>query len=223
MTIQGNEFSVGTSTLVAIDGKIGIGTSNPTSTITVNGTLEFMSGGGIKWADGSVSVSATSGNRYLLLSSGSVSGVSNVSFANLQSSASYHLDIYAIKTTNGIPYLRFNNNTGSVYGYGNVMTRYSSGSDILQSNSATSCRLISSNFFYDNTSAAWHLDFGSSPVDASYVMMSGTGYYVDAGAGEGGSVSCHYDPSSENALTSAKFEVDTGTFDAIYFFYETGK
>lgn len=43
LTVRGNAFSVGTSTLSASDGKVGVGTNSPATTLDVNGNAQFGS------------------------------------------------------------------------------------------------------------------------------------------------------------------------------------
>src|SRR4030095_14419691 len=51
--------SLGDSNITEDDsGKIGIGTTLPTSQLTVNGVIEMLSGGGIKFPDGTVQTTA---------------------------------------------------------------------------------------------------------------------------------------------------------------------
>lgn len=44
MTVRGNAFSVGSSTLVVINGSVGVGTTSPTTSLDVNGNAQFGSG-----------------------------------------------------------------------------------------------------------------------------------------------------------------------------------
>jgi len=88
VTVQGNAFSVGASTLAVTGGKVGIATNVPSTSLDVNGSAQFGSGavkstftaspgnanfalelssgirfgaGGIRWADGTISTTAAAG------------------------------------------------------------------------------------------------------------------------------------------------------------------
>jgi hypothetical protein len=60
LSLPANGLTVGANQLIATGGMLGIGTSSPTSPLTVNGTIESTSGG-IKFPDGSLQTTAAAG------------------------------------------------------------------------------------------------------------------------------------------------------------------
>lgn len=108
MTVQGAAFSVGGTTFSVAGGSV-----------TLGGRLNAAAAG-IKWADGSISTTASSGGGAVggcvEISSADVYGVSSVTFSNLSSSWTYRLE-WSVKMASAAPWLAIvvNSDLGANY------------------------------------------------------------------------------------------------------------